>query len=351
MSLSDSPSLANITGTQLDSACKHIQQCRVSYDHMLPFVENADELEKDKMKFCAHKDEFIVGVGRPWKKSRTRSMVPTAYPRILSNLGNICKDDEKYKLPRMMIKFLFHTATDIIQRNQIIQEMDAEAGFSWSGGSLTNPKDHYFYKGQDDFNQPQYHKLGKYLAQMYDYYPVGVCNTIGYAHPRTGDTVSSVMIGGLRTVMNGDWEVQAGDEVQWYWTFEKDCFDEFGKRKKFMHREIDSLGNATHYDFSGMAPDKEAKHMLSPPAAAKQQINNHIANNSAQRQMFNDRQYGMKPQSTTPSDKAKSVARIKTYENDPECPRMYDKMRVCGRAIATARPNEALDIQISRQSM
>ena len=62
------PSLATATNTRLDSACKHIQQCRVSYDHMLDFVENAHELERNKMQYCVHKDEMAVGVSRPWKR-------------------------------------------------------------------------------------------------------------------------------------------------------------------------------------------------------------------------------------------------------------------------------------------
>ena len=31
-----------------------------------------------------------------------------------------------------------------------------------------------------------------------------------------GDTMVTVMIGGLRTVMNGDFEVFTGDLIQWY---------------------------------------------------------------------------------------------------------------------------------------
>ena len=118
MSLIDSPSLASITGTHLDSACKHIQQCKVSFDHMLLFAESADELEKEKMRFCAHKDELIVGIGRPWKKAKTRTLPPCAYPKIVSNLGNInSKEDDRYQLPKKMITFLFHTAKDVTHRN------------------------------------------------------------------------------------------------------------------------------------------------------------------------------------------------------------------------------------------
>ena len=53
------PSLASATSTRVDSACKHIQQCRVSYDHMMDFVETPYELEKNKMQYCVHKDEMV----------------------------------------------------------------------------------------------------------------------------------------------------------------------------------------------------------------------------------------------------------------------------------------------------
>ena len=61
------PSLASATNTRLDSACKHIQQCRVSSDDMMRFVkENSEELQRNKDRYCIHKDELVVGLGRPW---------------------------------------------------------------------------------------------------------------------------------------------------------------------------------------------------------------------------------------------------------------------------------------------
>ena len=61
------PSLAQSTNTRVDSACKHIQQCRVSTDDMLRFVGNdRDELERNIFRYCVHKDEIVVGIGRPW---------------------------------------------------------------------------------------------------------------------------------------------------------------------------------------------------------------------------------------------------------------------------------------------
>ena len=64
--LTESPSLANASGTLLDSACKHIQQCRVATDEMLNFVGDIEEIQRNKYRYCIHKDELVVGLGRPW---------------------------------------------------------------------------------------------------------------------------------------------------------------------------------------------------------------------------------------------------------------------------------------------
>jgi hypothetical protein len=373
MTLNDGPSLGNITGTHLDSACKHIQQCKVSFDHMILFAESADELDKEKMKYCAHKDEVIVGIGRPWKVSKVRNLPPSAYPRIVSNLGNISKNDEKYSLPRKMITFLFHTATDVFSRRLLIDKMNDEDGFSYSGNEL-HPGDHYFEekdsggrgsganKMSSASGQPstkiarKYQKTSKYLDRMFDYYPVGICNTLAYANPRSGDTVGSVMIGGLRTVLNGDWEVHAGDLVQWYWTFEKGCFRADGTRNSFMKFDGDNNISENH---TGMSPfddlgDEITDHESDSERAEKRRktlAELPVKQEAEKRRIFNDRQYGIQADSLTPSDKSKSVARIKTYHKDARCPRIYDALRIIGRAIGTARPGELLDIQINRQSM
>ena len=60
------PSLAQATNTRLDSACKHIQQCRIATDEMLSFVGDVEEIQRNKYRYCIHKDELVVGLGRPW---------------------------------------------------------------------------------------------------------------------------------------------------------------------------------------------------------------------------------------------------------------------------------------------
>ena len=54
------PSLASATQTRVDSACKHIQQCRVSTDDLLALTNprnDQEQLQREKYRFCVHKDE------------------------------------------------------------------------------------------------------------------------------------------------------------------------------------------------------------------------------------------------------------------------------------------------------
>lgn len=338
MSFINTPSLASASSTRVDSACKHIQQCRVSYDHMLDFVGSAHELEKNKMQYCVHKDEMTVGVSRPWVKPLTRTLPPSAYPRIVSNLGNIANGvDPQYTLCMKMIKYLYHFSTSLQKRSEIIGHMNRAANHGLQTIPAAMPRGYL----NDANNAPE--NLQKYLKTMYDFYPVGFANTLGYAHPNSGDTMSSVMIGGLRTVMNGDFEVFAGDPIQWYWTFERDCFHrDTGKRKSIVASVVPLViveNGDPEFDYS-QAP---------PPAAAPGMPN--LDPRAVHRGLHNDYQYGVRPDQYAPSDKANNVARIKPYMLDDEQPRLYDWTRVFAVAISSARPRELVDIKISRQSL
>ena len=335
--LTDSPSLANASGTLLDSACKHIQQCKVSFDHMLDFVDSADQLEKNELRYCIHKDEMVVGVTRPWKKSKTRTLPPTAYPRVISNLGNINSvKSDTYEHRKKMIKFLFHFSTSIYNRQKIVEAMSTTGGVELNNFTKGSDLSLNHYLCKDDGTPLD---LSKYLEKMYDYVPVGISNTLGYAHHNSGDTMTSVMIGGQRTVMNGKWEVGTGDLIQWYWDFEEDCFRDDGSRKSFkqFNEDLDVTKDCTGID----------------PAVDLDEDTDKVKRDASEdrRHQFNDRQFGLKPGSLLPDDKSKNVARIKRYVKDENCPRIYDQMRIFAKAIGAARPRELADIMICRQSM
>jgi hypothetical protein len=182
--------------------------------------------------------------------------------------------------------------------------MKDDKGFQMIGPhDLKN--EHFFHKGEDNFYETK-----KYLSKMFDYYSIGMCNTIAYASPRTGDTVGSFMIGGLRTVMNGDWEVHAGDLLQWYWTFERECFRKDGTRKSY--RSFDENENLK-VDAFGMSLFKDLKEDVDPttgrllaeregaePSAKKTKLDHNEAQ-AKKRGNFADRQYGIKPNRSRPA--------------------------------------------------
>ena len=66
----------------------------------------------------------------------------------------------------------------------------------------------------------------------------GVALGTAYASPLTGDTVASVLVGGVVTVMNGAFPMHTGDQVQWYFDFEEVNFR--------LDSEIGNISNAEY---------------------------------------------------------------------------------------------------------
>jgi len=326
------PSLASATNTRVDTAARHMQQCRVSTDDMMRLVNNeTEELLRNKFRYCVHKDELAVGVGRPWDPSVVKKM-NNAYPRILSNLGAL-DDDDTTRVAINMIRYMNHFARTLDERRKIIRWFQSDrhtpAQCKDAGGALQVLPDACQCFAND---QGSMHTK-RFMPLMHDYHPVGYATTLGYAHPNTGDTMCSILIGGLITVMNGDFEIFTGDPVQFYWCFEKDDFERDGRRREY----IDV--------WTGGAPGNV------DPSVERSQNRKRTwkgMDDSEIRRATYELSYGQAREKKT---RAKLVAKIKPYCPDDENPRLFDWYRVFGIAISSARPNEMVDIKISRQSM
>ena len=118
-----------------------------------------------------------------------------------------------------MIRFMNHFARSVAERNSIIKFFQTNLylppRFLKGGVHYALPDECVAFTRSTQDNR----LIGteSFLGMMYDYFTVGYANTLAYAHANSGDTMTSVMIGGLRTVMNGDFEIFAGDLVQFYW--------------------------------------------------------------------------------------------------------------------------------------
>jgi hypothetical protein len=145
----------------------------------------------------------------------------SAYPKVVSNLGALM-DTSKGRVAINMIRFMNCYARSILERARIIAFFKEDryvepvvVEVRQGGGLDLEP-----LLGTAAFKEEvQGAGIGTkdMMGMMNDYFAVGYANTVGYAHPNTGDTMTSVMIGGLRTVMNGDFEIFPGDLVQFYW--------------------------------------------------------------------------------------------------------------------------------------
>lgn len=314
------PSLASATNTRVDSACKHHHQCRVSTDNILELIHpknDTRELERNKYRYCVHKDELVVAVGRPWSSTESRKKMNNAYPRVISSLGMLVSDaDPNFKTHVKMICFMYHFCRSLREREIIVQ---------WF--SSTAPK----HGGNDFFNDSDDTKAA--LSVMHDYMPMGYAQTLGWASPISGDTMTTVMIGGMRTVMNGDFEIRTGDELQWYWPFEVKCFRKDGSRKSF--------GNVIERNGNGFQVDNLSPYTDVLGGAPEFSL----TREEQARKEYHSQVYGQ------PSNTPKVVARLKRFVEDYENPRMYDKERIFAVAMSSARPHEMVDIKICRQSL
>ena len=122
-----------------------------------------------------------------------------------------------------MIRFMNHYARNVRERADIISFFKRSvyippARFVYDRDDVVAVREDV--PGAEAFKEWGHGKgmnTAPFMGMMNDYFAVGFANTIGYAHANTGDTMTSVMIGGLRTVMNGDFEIFPGDLVQFYW--------------------------------------------------------------------------------------------------------------------------------------
>jgi hypothetical protein len=149
-----------------------------------------------------------------------------AYPRVISNIGQMGDTTDEARVYQMMWAYMFHNATTLQRRNQLINIYRDPNGVHGGPVLLGLPvggHPHAFNAGDGPLIQG-------FLPLFFDPVSVGYANTLGYAHADTGDTMVTVHIGGLRTVMNGDFEIFTGDLIQWYFPFELNSFHADGSR-------------------------------------------------------------------------------------------------------------------------
>jgi hypothetical protein len=259
---------------------------------------NEDDLLNNDDKWCMGKDELAVVCNRNIDSSVAKTGTKYAYPSVVTTLGEM-DENEKH-----LISSHYHFMGKF-SGNSLVESVYGEAGPSSK-------------------------------AQQYrEFIPVGYSVGRACAHGYKGDTVASVQIGGLRTVLNGEFNVQTGDLIQMYIPdAEEQLFNADGGR-----RRVNGIKDAKNLFLHNQTNQKP------------------LSEQEKKRRRFYSRGLGI----GTGNKKNGKENRIKTgvFSIKPyleslndDCLQYYgDKIRVFARAVSCARPFEPVDIMIARQAL
>jgi hypothetical protein len=143
------------------------------------------ELQQNKMKYCMHKDDLVIGLGRPTHGTSINGCSKKAYPSVITTQSGT------HVMVRRWRALQNHIVSDYEDFAHMKQEFELYA--LTPPGLIMKP-----LNGKS---------LLYHINNMLDFHFVGVSLGLAYAHAHSGDTVGSVMVGGLKTVLNGGFQV------------------------------------------------------------------------------------------------------------------------------------------------
>ncbi len=272
-------------------------------------VESAANIVKgNKMKYCMHKNDIVVGVRNGWKKDEIITILNKAYPHVLTTYSGLTVAAQYFLLRLYNNAKNMKDVYNIVHNEELCHRMDVSSETS----------------KLRDTEQLQ-------IDTMPQFYFKGVALGIAYAHPDSGDTVATVMIGGLRTVLNGHFTVNTGQLVQWYFEFEASAFDSNGERL------------VQDQDLPLCIEDG-----LEMLRSQQENVLSNLSLSTLDRKTWHERESG-----NFPGYSGKDcVIYLKPYvRNSKGGENILDRERVCGIFIASARPFEQVDIKLQRQSV
>lgn len=177
---SNNVSIGQRTGTRIDSSAKHIVACRVDQDFFREQGEPMEKILKQKYLYAMMKDEIVINCS-----IRTdNTLRKVCYPYVITTLGQEVTEENKREL--------LDYYNEINSLNIAMEDRP------------------YPFPRQLRFQ--------------------GISVGTGFASDLSGDTFASAMIGGMVTIINGNFPAFTGDLVQWYFDFEEVMFDAEGYR-------------------------------------------------------------------------------------------------------------------------
>ena len=268
-----------------------------------------------QMKYCVHKDELVLNCGQPLHEEASILQTSTAYPSVVSTLGDMSRTSQlllagMYDTGHTGLKFMENKQDmlDITKDRDKLKEVQSEA------------------KDSTDIS-----KVICEIKNMPYFVAQGYALGLAYASSLSGDTVSSVLIGGMATVMNGAFECRSGQMLQWYFDFEVNAF----------HQSNNAMGKAGQRK-ERQADDREE--LFNKDAQLTEMEKN--------RKAFHERSLGMEGRGEGSNAKKRNIAYPKPYMLCPNGTDHYgDKIRIFAKCINGGRPHEPIDLMLMTQSL
>ena len=303
----------------MDSAAKHTMACRVDENLMMEFATDIHSIARNKHRYNVNRHEMVLNSGK-LLEGDNHSKRPTAYPLVVSNFADITLNHQVYLQ-------LWYA---VMQRSQDIgatQERLKAFTRDLKKSKILNKLDFLpFFKMQG--------------------YSLGVAS----ANHLSGDIMTSVQVGGMLTVRNGDFACETGQMVQWYFDFEKGSFHEEDGGRDPPH-QCGERKPIFEYNQDVPAEMTELVGMFLPDVPANVRSGTRAQNLQLSRKRFFDREYGASDKSNSDGVK-KNVFLPKPYVPGRYCHEHWgDKIRVFGKCLNGGRANDMIDVMMMTQSM
>lgn len=344
-------SLASATRSRVDSASKHILPCKTNTEFLASNMqgtldENMRKLQQNKNNYSTLQNDVCIGLGKPLYGTSINSTRKKAYPSVVATLGDMHRYVQKW----------------IAIHNYLVQDYTQSVPLKTEFTSILKGYNADIDEKLVKLDRDQKAHVTSNIDNMLEFYFMGVALGLAYAHPSSGDTVCSVMVGGLRTVRNGHYQIHTGDMLMFYFDAEVPLFEENGGRHDRalllngdtgdITTDVDWTKVLNWMDHNGGLPHK--KEILDGP----------IHTSKKQRRDYGEMENGNFAKGPNGPIMGKvHTFKIKPYivsrHPDPLMssagtivPQHFpcDKCRIFGRAISNSRPFDWVDIQLSRQS-
>jgi hypothetical protein len=318
MSFSNLPSLGSATGSRVDSAAKHIMACKMDTKLLSNWRSMADKgteaqscLHNSKMKWCMHKDEIVLNTTKQNPLTGNSDSSVKAYPMVITTVGDIQEVTKKF------IAGIYRSSS----ASEFANTWASRHDFIAADVTL-----------QGDDNRDKKKIVNEQITTLPEFRCQGVALGQAWASYLSGDTVASVLVGGMVTIQNGAFSMHTGDLLQWYFDWEQGEFD-------------NSNRNTNGYRIQ-----------VNP--------NNPEQTRDPKRKRYNDERLYATSTSLGRSSGQKSAStmvRVKSYRmclvgleggDDKYMFDHYgDKSRIFAKCISGGRPWDAVDIMLMTQSL